>query len=61
MDLRNQAIVETFFEKEKPNIVIDAAARVGGILANYDYPGTFLMENMQIHNNLMDASLRHGI
>ena len=58
LDLRNQQQVLDFFEKEKPNVVIDAAARVGGILANNDYPYQFLMENMQIQNNLIDASLR---
>ncbi len=61
LDLRNQVAVEAFFEEVKPDVVIDAAARVGGILANTDYPYTFLMENMQIQNNLMDASLRYGI
>ena len=61
LDLRNQVAVNLFFEKEKPDVVIDAAARVGGILANQDYPYTFLMENMQIQNNLIDASLRHDV
>jgi GDP-L-fucose synthase len=58
LDLRNQASVDTFFQNEKPSIVIDAAARVGGILANNNYPYQFLMENMQIQNNLIDASYR---
>jgi GDP-L-fucose synthase len=53
LDLRNQAEVNNFFETEKPEIVIDAAARVGGILANKEYPYQFLMENLQIQNNLM--------
>lgn len=61
LDLRNQAEVNRFFEKERPDVVIDAAARVGGILANNDYPYQFLMENMQIQNNLIDASLKHGV
>jgi len=58
LDLKNQQHVLDFFEKEKPAIVIDAAARVGGILANSDYPYQFLMENMQIQNNLIDTSLK---
>ena len=42
-------------------MVIDAAARVGGILANNDFPYQFLMENMQIQNNLIDSALKSGI
>ncbi|MFL0681969.1 MAG: GDP-L-fucose synthase family protein [Algoriphagus aquaeductus] len=61
LDLRNQAAVQEFFETEKPEVVIDAAARVGGILANNDYPYQFLMENMQIQNNLIDASLKADV
>lgn len=58
LDLRDQKAVNDFFLTEKPEIVIDAAARVGGILANNDFPYQFLMENMQIQNNLLDASLK---
>jgi GDP-L-fucose synthase len=61
LDLRNQQAVHTFLSFEKPDVVIDAAARVGGILANNDYPYQFLMENMQIQNNLIDASLKYGV
>ena len=61
LDLRNQHAVNTFFENEKPEVVIDAAARVGGILANNNYPYQFLMENMQIQNNLLDAALQHNV
>lgn len=61
LDLRNQQAVRDFFATEKPDIVVDAAARVGGILANNDYPFTFLMENMQIQNNLIDTSLHHHV
>ena len=61
LDLRNQVAVAEFFEKEKPEVVIDAAARVGGILANNQYPYQFLMENMQIQNNLIDASLKADV
>ena len=48
LDLRNQQAVLDFYVAEKPTLVIDAAARVGGILANSDFPYQFLMENMQI-------------
>ena len=59
--LRNQQAVSDFFQSEKPDIVIDAAARVGGILANSNYPYQFLMENMQIQNNLIDFSLKADV
>lgn len=61
LDLRNRQAVKEFFEAEKPEVVIDAAARVGGILANNDYPYQFLMENMQIQNNLIDEALSQDI
>lgn len=61
LDLRDKESVQAFFEEEKPDIVIDAAARVGGILANNDYPYQFLMENMQIQNNLIDVSLKNDV
>ena len=56
LDLRNQSQVYDFLNTTKPDVVIDAAAKVGGILANNDYPYQFLMENMQIQNNLISAS-----
>ncbi len=61
LDLKNQIQVLNFLEEEKPEAIIDAAARVGGILANNDYPYQFLMENMQIQNNLIDSALKTGI
>jgi GDP-L-fucose synthase len=61
LDLRNQQAVLDFYKNEKPAVVIDAAARVGGILANSDFPYQFLMENMQIQNNLIDGALKLGI
>ncbi len=61
LDLRDQKAVNDFFLIDKPEIVIDAAARVGGILANNDFPYQFLMENMQIQNNLLDASLKANV
>lgn len=56
LDLRNQSEVLDFIRSEKPDIIIDAAARVGGILANNENPYPFLMENLQIQNNLIDAA-----
>ncbi len=61
LDLRNQEAVQQFFTEEQPEVVIDAAARVGGILANNDFPYQFIMENMQIQNNLIDTALKSGV
>jgi GDP-L-fucose synthase len=61
LDLRNQQAVKEFIAREKPDAIIDAAAKVGGILANKDYPYQFIMENMQIQNNLIDTALHAGI
>lgn len=56
LDLRNQKEVAEFFDAEKPDMVINAAAKVGGILANNNHPYPFLMENLQIQNNLIDSA-----
>lgn len=61
LDLKNQNAVLDFYHTEKPEVVIDAAAKVGGILANNNFPYQFLMENMQIQNNLIDGALKSGI
>lgn len=61
LDLRNQQDVISFMDIENPDVVIDAAARVGGILANNNYPYQFIMENLQIQNNLIDSALKSGI
>jgi len=61
LDLKNQQKVEDFFQSERPDVVIDAAARVGGILANNSYPYQFLMDNMQIQNNLISTALKYDI
>ena len=60
LDLKNQKAVNSFFQDEQPQVVIDAAARVGGILANNNFPYPFLMENLQIQNNLIDAAHRNA-
>ena len=56
LDLRNQEQVNKFFEKEKPEIVVIAAAKVGGILANNTYRAEFLYDNLIIEANLIHAS-----
>jgi GDP-L-fucose synthase len=61
LDLRNQQAVKDFMAAEKPEVIIDAAAQVGGILANNDFPYQFIMENMQIQNNLIDTALQSGV
>ena len=61
LDLRNQQAVLDFYKKEQPDVVIDAAAVVGGIVANNTYPFKFLMDNMQIQNNLIDGAYKAGV
>ncbi|WP_223694603.1 GDP-L-fucose synthase family protein [Leifsonia poae] len=56
VDLRNRDRVFQFLRETEPDVVIDAAARVGGILANNTYPAEFLSDNLQIQVNLMDAA-----
>lgn len=61
LDLRNRDAVFAFFEATKPQVVIDAAAKVGGIHANNTYPADFLSENLQIQVNIMDAANAVGV
>ncbi|MDB4270859.1 GDP-L-fucose synthase [bacterium] len=61
LDLRNNDAVEDFLKKEKPVAIIDAAAKVGGILANSRYPYEFLLENLEIQNNLISGAHRHDV
>ncbi|HEV2841151.1 MAG TPA: NAD-dependent epimerase/dehydratase family protein, partial [Chthoniobacterales bacterium] len=61
LDLMNQAGVDRFFADEKPAMVILAAARVGGIKANDDLPVEFLLENIQMQNNVLRAAHENGV
>jgi len=61
LDLAHQQAVHRFFEQEKPAIVICAAAKVGGIKANNDYPVEFLIDNLKIQNNLIHAAHGAGV
>lgn len=60
LDLRNQENVNRFMSEEQPEAVILAAARVGGILANDQYPYQFLYDNLAIQNNVIDAAHRYN-
>ncbi|MCA9799723.1 MAG: GDP-L-fucose synthase [Cyanobacteria bacterium HKST-UBA04] len=61
LDLRNQAAVEAFFEAERPEVVFLAAAKVGGIAANNEYPADFIYDNLMIEANVIHAAWRHGV
>ena len=61
LDLRDQKAVEDFIRAEKPVAIIDAAAKVGGILANDTYPYEFLMDNMLIQNNLIRSAHENDV
>jgi GDP-L-fucose synthase len=61
LDLRNQASCESFFEKEKPEYVFLAAAKVGGILANSTYKAEFIYDNLMISANVIHASHKFGV
>jgi GDP-L-fucose synthase len=60
-DLTNQSIVGEFFEKEKPEYVFLAAAKVGGIMSNNIYRAQFLYENLMIQNNIIHQSYKHSV
>lgn len=61
LDLRKQKKVFDFLKSEKPDVVINAAAKVGGIMANKTYPYEFLYDNLQIQNNLINGSFENNI
>lgn len=61
LDLRDTPAVEAFFAAERPAVVVMAAAKVGGILANSTYPADFLSDNLRMQVNVLDAATRHGV
>jgi GDP-L-fucose synthase len=61
LDLRDRAAVEQFLKDAKPEVVVIAAAKVGGIQANYQYPVEFLLENLEIQNSLITGSFLAGV
>ena len=61
LDLRNQEAVVTFFDKNKPEYVFLAAAKVGGIYANDKYPAEFLYDNLMIQNNVIHNAYLHNV
>ena len=61
LDLVDQGAVERFFAEAKPDHVYLAAAKVGGIWANNEYPAEFIYENLMIEANIIHAAHRHGV
>lgn len=61
LDLRNKENVDTFFQEEKPDFVFLAAAKVGGIVANNEYPADFIRDNILIQTNIIDAAYRNNV
>jgi GDP-L-fucose synthase len=61
LDLTEQAAVRNFFQRERPDAVIMAAARVGGIHANNSHPALFMRDNLLIQDNVIDAAYRSGV
>ena len=60
LDLAERAAVRQFFDEQRPAVVVVAAAKVGGIKANNDFPVEFLLQNLQIQNNLIEAAADFG-
>src|ERR1700757_4704900 len=61
VDLQDEAAVQRLFRAEQPDVVVIAAARVGGIKANTDYPVEFLRDNLELQNNVIRAAHEHGV
>ncbi len=61
LDLRDKQMVDQFFEEEKPEYVFLAAAKVGGIVANNEYPADFIRDNLLIQTNVIDAAYRNQV
>ena len=60
-DLRNRLQVDSYFEQSKPEYVFLAAAKVGGIHANNEYPAEFIHDNLMIQTNVIDSAYRNGV
>ena len=60
-DLRNRIQVDQYFQQAKPEYIFVAAAKVGGIVANRDYPADFIYDNLMIQSNIIDAAYRNGV
>ena len=61
LDLTDQASVRTFFKEERPDLVIIAAAKVGGIYANNTFPADFIYKNVMIESNLINSSYENNV
>ena len=61
LDLTSYEKVDSWFSNHKPDLVIIAAAKVGGILANYKYPYEFILNNLKMQTNLIEISFRHKV
>src|SRR5687767_11312757 len=61
LNLLDRVAVDSFYAECRPEFVFVAAAKVGGILANDTHPADFLLENLQIQNNLLDGARRAGV
>ena len=61
LDLLNHAAVEAWYEENKPDVVVLAAAKVGGIYANETYPADFLLENLKIQTNVIEGAWKEGV
>ena len=61
LDLTDQAAVRNFFNRQRPQYVLLAAAKVGGIIANSTYPADFIFQNLQMQANVIDSAHRTGV
>jgi GDP-L-fucose synthase len=61
VDLRDSAAVDSFFSENEPEFVFMAAAKVGGILANNNYPADFLYDNLMVQNNVIECAYRYNV
>jgi|ERR1700678_262316 GDP-L-fucose synthase len=61
LDLADSIATRQFFEEKRPEYVFLAAAKVGGVLANFDYPADFITENLKIQSNVIESAMRCGV